>query len=407
MPLLPSRNPVPMVGSTPYVSPINANAITQALSGKTGGGGFDWRKLLTPETIGTAISVGGGLLAGNDDPNTRAAESSVLSNYLQNKQANQLERDKALTQFNPQVDQANYQQALIRAALQRSARPWEISDLPSEIQNSMGKVTGGMRIPDGGLPASSILSDDDLKQAYLARQMDRQQVNPYARMVSQDPSLQQYGADALKRYEGNQASDQNLVQEALGKNGTAQAGKPGQAPKGYEYKLNKKTGQYELKKKGGFWSKFGKIAGIAGAGLATAFTGGLASPALAAAIGAGSGAAIGGLSGGGWKGALLGAAGGGLTGGLMSGAGGAAGAGVAKAGTSIGSKIGSGLLNVAPQIAGQINPQAGQIASIYQALGMPGVPNPTTPPFIPNQQPQQFPWRTPPYIPENSGMIWN
>lgn len=400
MPLpLPQVNPINL-GNTGNITRYGGFTPTQM---PNTGGGIDWRKLLTtPEVLGTAITVGGGLLAGDpDDENRRAAEASVISNYLQNRQTDQLTRDKSLADFNPMVDQANYQQSLIRAALQRNARPFEFNNLPPEIASSMPQLSGGMRIPEGGLP--NVLSDEDIKKAYLARQMDRQQVNPYAANATNDPQLQQYSQQALARLEGQRNQDQSLVMNALGMGdapGAATGGKPTQAaPKGYEYKLNKKTGQYELKKKGGFWSKFGKIAGIAGAGIATALTAGSASPLLAAAVGAGSGAATGALSGGGWKGALTGAALGGVGGWGLGKVGGIPGLGF---GGSTGSKIAQGVINQAPNIIGQVNPRAGQIAgTVQQALGGFHIPQD----FgigggLPQNQKyqQRYPWQTPPFI---------
>lgn len=85
----------------------------------------------------------------------------------------------------------------------------------------------------------------------------------------------------------------------------------GPPPKGHDY--DKKTG--ELKKKSSVWKKVGKAAIIGGAALATAASGGAASPALMAAIGAGTGAATGAIDGG-WRGALLGAGMGAATGGF-------------------------------------------------------------------------------------------
>ncbi len=94
----------------------------------------------------------------------------------------------------------------------------------------------------------------------------------------------------------------------------------------------------------GFWSKLGKAALIGGAGVATAFTGGAASPLLAAAVGAGTGAATGALNGGGWKGALLGAGLGAATGGIAGGAGGAAGGAAGSAGASTAANVAKGAI---------------------------------------------------------------
>jgi hypothetical protein len=77
---------------------------------------------------------------------------------------------------------------------------------------------------------------------------------------------------------------------------------------------------------GGFWKKLAKIGIMAGAGIATAMTGGAAAPLIGAAAGFGSGAIDGGL-----KGGLMGAAMGGLSGGLGGGAAGAAKQGLSQA----------------------------------------------------------------------------
>ena len=84
----------------------------------------------------------------------------------------------------------------------------------------------------------------------------------------------------------------------------------------------------------GFWGKVGKAALIAGAGTATAFTGGAASPLLAAAIAAGTGAAVTKATGGSWKDALITGGIGAATGGLGGGLGGAASGGLKAAGSS-------------------------------------------------------------------------
>lgn len=109
------------------------------------------------------------------------------------------------------------------------------------------------------------------------------------------------------------------------------------APQGYHWHDG------ELSEDGsGFWHKLAKYGGIAGAGVATAMTGGAASPLLMAAIGAGSGAAAGWGSGGGVKGTLLGA---GL--GAIPGVGGAMGKGAAQAATQIGGRT---AMDIAKQV---------------------------------------------------------
>jgi hypothetical protein len=134
------------------------------------------------------------------------------------------------------------------------------------------------------------------------------------------------------------------------------AGMPGQGqppPEGMEY--DEKTG--ELKKKGSsIWSKIGKGLLIGGAGLATAFTGGAASPLLMAAIGGGLGAAGGAMGGGGWKGALLG---GGL--GAIPGVGGMIGGNAGKA-----VQVGAGMIPGMPSSGGGIPIGPGRVSDVMQ-----------------------------------------
>ena len=148
-------------------------------------------------------------------------------------------------------------------------------------------------------------------------------------------------------------------QQYAGKGGrlnAKEAAKAGFAPppKGYSYTydFNSPGNELGLKKDSTLGKKIAKGAMLVGGGLATALTGGAASPLLMAAIGAGTGAGMGALDGG-WKGALMGAGTGALTGGLAGGGalGGALGGGAAKGGMSAISQAGLGL---GKQTAGNI-----------------------------------------------------
>jgi len=235
----------------------------------------------------------------------------------------------------------------------------------------------------------------------------------------------------------DQSRLQNAVRQQLERQmlmGVIMGGGPGgpgyAAPDGYEWKYN--NGRWELKKKGGgFWSKLGKGLGIIGGGIATALTGGAASPLLAAAIGAGSGALSGALGGGGWKGALLGAGLGGVTGGLGAGSGGAAGMGFGQAvksaftnprlltqaaGAAVGGPIGAGMQlgslllptgfgNSPSYVRDTVNDVAQRVSApnlpqpqaatpdLLQAIfgGQAPFTPPFTPPFNPNGFPRQLP----------------
>jgi hypothetical protein len=234
------------------------------------------------------------------------------------------------------------------------------------IADAMGKTTGGFRLPEGGLPKELIdsmygkaatlesLSQHDKQLAGINPQQPSSNYQNFGfSKEDADPfmaSVDQY----QKGVQARQGSSQQAVQQALENDIVGQHQKAkdddwleinSPAPQGYHWHDG------ELSQDGsGFWHKLAKYGGIAGAGLATAMTGGAASPLLIAAIGAGSGAAAGWGSGGGTKGALLGAAGGALP---------AAGLGL---GTGMAAK---NVLNAAQQ---QAQPRA-------QQPGVPALPN--------------------------------
>jgi hypothetical protein len=132
---------------------------------------------------------------------------------------------------------------------------------------------------------------------------------------SQQALMDEWQSEVQQEEAAKSAQTRELIMRALDEDLMG----PGEAPEGMEY--DKETGQ--LKKKGSsIWKKIGKGAIIGGGLLATALTGGAASPALMAAIGAGTGAGVGAIDGG-WKGALMGAGMGAATAGIGGGGAGA------------------------------------------------------------------------------------
>lgn len=181
------------------------------------------------------------------------------------------------------------------------------------------------------------------------------------------------------QYQGAIAPD--VFAKAAGKDGRLSAKEMGSLagllpapPKGYQYTYqhSNPTAPLALKKDGTLGKTLGKAALITGGLIATAATGGTASPLLLAAIGAGTGAGVGAIDNG-WKGAAIGAgtgALGGALGGVAGGAGATAGSAAAKQG--IGQAAKSVLSN--PQtyaaVGGQVVPgKAGAALSLAGGTG--------------------------------------
>jgi hypothetical protein len=182
--------------------------------------------------------------------------------------------------------------------------------------------------------------------------------------------------------------DPAVFQKLAGKGGLLSAAEIGRSgvlpppPKGYQYsyQFSNPAQPLQLKKDSSLWKNISKAALIGGGALATALTGGAASPLLAAAIGAGTGAGVGAIDAG-WKGALLGGATGAATGGLLGGAGGAAGGAAGSTGASTAGTVArQGLTQAAKtalsnprlyaQMAGQIVPgPAGTALSVVGGAG--------------------------------------
>jgi len=211
---------------------------------------------------------------------------------------------------------------------------------PPNIAPYQGRVGGGGGLGSIGSTARQFLTPEAMANAEVPFWQGMAALNPdinpnlgasgygnaAGTAAAGNPSGQSPTAmiDAVRQKQGQkQDAERNAIYGALmpgGAQGGLGAGAQGQQiPPGYHMHNGK------LSKDGsGFWHKFAKIGGILGGGIATAMTGGAASPLLAAAIGAGSGAAAGWGNGGGWKGTLMGGALGGLTGAMGAGASGGA-----------------------------------------------------------------------------------
>jgi hypothetical protein len=281
-------------------------------------------------------------------------------------------------------------------------------------------VTGGMRLPENGLPQNVLEFYPPQSVANAEGEFWKQMAGS---VVPQDLTKVGYGAAGQAGTDTAMAARQQAVGNAMNPMNTptsggqvGQDGQPlhdgstvddatmhayGNAPQGLHWDHNG-ANSWKLSKDGsGFWHHLAKFGGIAGAGIATALSGGALSPLLAGAIGAGSGAAAGWGGGGGVKGALIGGALGGVGGGFgghIPGLG--MGGGASTPATGVGSVLKQTVLN--PQfdakIAGQVLPgRAGQVAnaagSFLPGPGQQGsVPGDGMQSIISSQRPQPINW---------------
>jgi hypothetical protein len=272
--------------------------------------------------------------------NAAQFRANTLRALMEGDRADQLQRSGAVLNSTRLGENENY---LTRNRIMRALLP-RIADAGSFTP---GDPSVAAMMPKGGLPDLRGMVTPEMLQALSDEASTSAIANRQAMITNVDSSapiadLQSMGLDAdgsrssmLETYANQRADEESsskarmedLIMQALQEDASTPRN-GGKAPEGYEY--DKKTG--ELKKKGSsVWKKIGKGAIIGGAALATAMTGGAASPALMAAIGAGAGAGVGAIDGG-WKGALMGAGMGAATGGLGGGIGGAAGGAAGQAG---------------------------------------------------------------------------
>lgn len=327
--------------------------------------------------------------------------TATIMQLLQQEQARRAAASRDVAAASPLGEFENFagRQAFLRA-ISPGLRNFSVTPGDPAVAAAMPKLGGGIRLPEGGLPASAMahLSPEATAAALSRRQkqlssidtstpavdlaklgippeiaeMESQDVNSYiADLVTQrqegDDRMKSQIMAALDAEDAKEAAQSAQSDRNTAEDGTT-VGPDGQPPKGYEF--DKKTGQ--LKKKGSsIWKKLAKVGIIAG-GAALMATG-VGGPAGAAIIGAGMGAGSGAIDGG-WKGALVGAGMGAATAGLGGGIGGAAGGNVA--GNTTAQVVKNALLN--PRTIGQMGSQfipgtAGQVAQIGTQF-LPGAP---------------------------------
>jgi hypothetical protein len=208
-------------------------------------------------------------------------------------------------------------QAIIKALL-GSARDVNYTPGDPAVAAAMGQRSGGISLGPNGLdPAmlERLFGDNATQNSIVQREKQIGQVNPNNPTYnmgslfgdSADGSENAFTTDirtsnktALDAQDAEHARQRSIIQAALDNNVNAAGDAETKATKA----------------KGSSWKKkLAKIGIMAGAGIATALTGGAAAPLIGMAAGAGSGALDGG-----WKGALMGAATGAATGGMGGGA---------------------------------------------------------------------------------------
>lgn len=325
--------------------------------------------------------------------------TNVLMQLLQQEQNRRDQASRDVAAASPLGEFENFagRQAFLRA-IAPQLRNFSVTPTDPGVAAAMPKLSGGIRLPEGGLPAEAFahLSPEATAAAIGRRQKQLSSIDTSTPIVdlqalgidpkvaeAQSQDVNAYIADLItQRQDGDDrmkaqimaaldADDAREQAEAAKANSVAaedgtMPNPDGTPPKGYEF--DKKTGR--LKKKGsGFWKKLGKAAIIGGAAVATGLTAGAASPALAAAIGAGAGAATGAMDGG-WKGALMGAGLGAATGGLAGGAGGSV------AGSTVPKVIQNALINprTLTAMGGQFVPGAAGTALQLGSSFLPGAP---------------------------------
>lgn len=309
----------------------------------SGGGGIDYAAImnfLNSPTGQAAIGAAGGAFsaAGQraDNEASRAQNNDqfwagMIQNQFNADRTNQLAQAQTTLQQDPLgASQKFAQKQALLSAILPNLRNSAITPGNPNIAARMGQGQGPL--PEGGLDPKMIealYGNNTTLESLAHRQRQLTQANPdgpqqdFSTMFG---SMAQPQMDRNNQYAGYQQAqrntarlglDQQLNQSAV--NGDINQHKANHdddwleenvpPPEHYHYHDG------ELSEDGsGFWHKFARYAGIAGAGVATAMTGGAASPLLIAAIGAGSGAAAGWGTGGGTKAALLGAAGGAVPG---------------------------------------------------------------------------------------------
>lgn len=272
----------------------------------------NWKSTLTsPEVISAGMNFGGGLLQGaaqgKMDEKTRKQRQQeiVLQSLLDTqRQAGDEDLTRATqglgsTQMDPFAAARFQSKADVLRQILGGASNISTSFDPTSGQ---GSISGGMRVPAGGLDMSA-LSPERLASASQ---------NFYQHVGNVSPNVPAPDLGYGDTWQGNVDAIRSDAQTGIDQ-------RRQQQQQAIQQFLSGGQDQPEEKKGSSIWKKLAKIGLIAGGGIATAMTGGAASPLLMAAIGAGTGAATGALDNG-WKGALLGGGLGAATGGFGGGA---------------------------------------------------------------------------------------
>lgn len=263
-----------------------------------------------------ALQLVGGLLAGAGQGKMsdkdrqfqqQRDQNQAQSDFFNNQQALDFNRSNAALGAS-QMDPLAQQKARANFALQGDMmNQWKPTTAAFNPSTGMGSFSGGMGSMTPSSFTKGLFAPDAMANAeYNDFRMPLAHVAPSV----PTPDLSQVGLPNSPSYNAVELArkgvfDQQEQERRLEKD-----------------RIARMWGEQEAAQQGGgssLWKKLAKIGLIAGGGIATAMTGGAASPLLLGAIGAGTGAASGALDGG-WKGALAGGALGGLTGGFGGGA---------------------------------------------------------------------------------------
>ena len=274
--------------------------------------GIDWNKIgaiLGSKAFENAAGVAGAGLSAygaSKDNATNAKQSAAqfaarMALESQNsQQSNRLGSAQAAAAASPLGANENFaaKQALMRSILPGLRNQRSTPSDPG-VASAMGTRTGGLRLPEGGLPASALAhySPEATAGAIAQRQNHITNIDPNApgvnfQRMGFDPSVaggvqgetNGYQSEALRRKQALDAETANQLKMALEQNYAAAQGDP------------------EQKKSGGFLSKLGGVLKFA-APIAASFIPGVGPIAAAAIGGLGSGAGAA-MQGGGVGGAL-------------------------------------------------------------------------------------------------------
>lgn len=299
----PSAAPVmPVLPSTPVGSGFNAGIAGAPQNGgansppptssSSGLGNF----LNSPGAAALINAAGGAATAYGNNQQSEAQRQQNASQFAATQLANQSQQDRTNAQaaLTPLGESQNF---VARNSLLDSILP-NLRNF--DYSSKSGHPTQGGFLPEGGLDKGmidSLYGSTPTLESLAQRSKQLSAINPQAPQENFG-NLGGYGDQKAQPFMDSTQKYQQIMQ-------AAQGGQRDQINQLLQQGLDEENKSDNPSD--GFWHKFAKWAGIAGAGVATVMTAGAASPLLAAAIGAGAGAASGWGSGGGAKGALLGA----------------------------------------------------------------------------------------------------